>query len=353
MAPWVMLAFERLLRRADLPVPVAGARDELSGAGRLSARVQGSRCSVPVAAARRVGWARRGEFVVRVRALPGRTGGLAPTLGLCAAAAADVPSWRQSIGCASTTRFQPQTFLRGFLFTDMVPEELSPNFTLLGSMAVRRCSWQACSRRAQRARRGAGNAVAVLFGFGGRPAGSSTATAWCRDAFLPPDDPVFLYRHRRRGRVAALGVEALADAGRPARRRVALLLGSALPVLGAALALHTAQVHWWHYASLGLCVCCAVASIQARREALLPAVLLMVIAVEIGVLRAQAIYFAPTDLVARPDVLRQTCFGQPGCAATTADLSINTVIVGFAHARSREAPLRIPQALAALSPMAT
>jgi hypothetical protein len=69
------------------------------------------------------------------------------------------------------------------------------------------------------------------------------------------------------------------------------------------------------------------------------------------VLRAGAIYFAPADLMARPGVLQRTCFARAGCTATTADLSINTVAVSFAHARSRQAPLGLPRAVASFSPM--
>ncbi len=360
--PWVMLAFERLLRRPDVPAGLwlALAMSYLVLAGYPHV-VQGIAVFLflsllPGA----LGWARHGEFVVRARALlaPGLLA-VALTIGLCAAQLLpmlELAGESHRAAGVDYVRFQPQTFMRGFLFTDMVPEELTPNFTLLGSMVV--ATLFVAGLFAVRGARALGVLLATLFlcylGFGAQAPGFEFIH---RHGLVPGMrffrlmTPYFYIGIVGVCVVAALGVEALADARRPARRRAVLVLGSALAVLGAALALHTAQVHWWHYASLGLCVCCAVASILARREALLPAVLLMVIAVEIGVLRAQAIYFAPTDLVARPDVLRQTCFGQPGCAATTADLSINTVIVGFAHARSREAPLRIPQALAALSPM--
>ena len=61
------------------------------------------------------------------------------TLGLCAAQL--LPMFElagESYRAAGVdyVRFPPQTFLRGLLFTDIVPEELTPNFTLVGSMAV-------------------------------------------------------------------------------------------------------------------------------------------------------------------------------------------------------------------------
>ena len=59
-----------------------------------------------------------------------------------------------------------------------------------------------------------------------------------------------------------------------------LIACSAVPVLAGAVVLHTAQVHWWHYASLALCVLCGAAAIATGREALLPVALLAVLAVE-------------------------------------------------------------------------
>lgn len=360
--PWVMLAFERLLRRADAPggLWLALAMSYLALAGYPHV-VQGLAVFLFLSLLPGAfGWARRGEFLARVRALlgPGLVA-VVLTLGLCAAQLLPMLELAgESYRAAGVdyVRFQPQTFFRGFLFTDMVPEELTPNFTLLGSMAV--SALFVAGVFSARGARAPGVVLATLslcyLGFGAQAPGFEFIH---RHGLVPGMrffrlmTPYFYIGIVGAGVVAALGVEALADAGRPARRRVALLLGSALPVLGAALALHTAQVHWWHYASLALCAGCAVALILTRREALLPAALMIALAVEIGVLRAQAIYFAPADLVARPGVLQQTCWRDGSCAANTADLSINTVIVGFAHARSREAPLRIPQALAALSPM--
>ena len=360
--PWVMLAFERLLRRADVPggLWLALAMSYLVLAGYPHV-VQGIAVFLFLSLLPGAfGWARRGEFVVRVRALlgPGLVA-VVLTLGLCAAQLLpmiELAGESHRAAGVDYVRFQPQTFFRGFLFTDRVPEELTPNFTLLGSMAV--SALFVAGVFSARGARAIGVVLATLslcyLGFGAQAPGFEFIH---RHGLVPGMrffrlmTPYFYIGIVGAGVVAALGVEALADAGRPARRRVALLLGSALPVLGAALALHTAQVHWWHYASLALCVLCGGAAIATGREALLPVALLAVLAVEVCVLRAGAIYFAPADLMARPGVLQRTCFARAGCTATTADLSINTVAVSFAHARSREAPLGLPRAVASFSPM--
>jgi hypothetical protein len=360
--PWVMLAFERLLRRPDVPggLWLALAMSYLVLAGYPHV-VQGIAVFLFVSLLpSALGWARYGEFVVRARALfvPGGLA-VALTIGLCAAQLLPMLELAgESYRAAGVdyVRFQPQAFIRGFLFTDIVPEELTPNFTLLGSMLV--SALFVAGLFAARGARALGVLLATLFlcylGFGAQAPGFEFIH---RHGLVPGMrffrlmTPYFYIGIVGVCVVAALGVEALADAGRPARRRAVLILGSALPVLGAALALHTAQVHWWHYASLALWVLCGGAAIATGREALLPAALLAVLGVEVCVLRADAIYFAPADLMARPGVLQRTCFAQAGCTATTADLSINTVAVSFAHARSHDAPLGLPRALASFSPM--
>jgi len=360
--PWVMLAFERLLRRPGLGggLWLSAAMSYLVLAGYPHV-VQGVAVFMAVALLpRAIGWARAGEGRARLAALlvPG-TVAVALTLGLCAVQL--LPMFElagESYRAAGVdyVRFAPATFLRGFLFTDRVPEELTPNFTLLGSMAASMLAL--CGALTARGARRLGVLLGTLFlcylGFGAQAPGFEFIH---RHGLVPGMrffrlmTPYFYIGLVGVSVLAALGVEAWADTRAPARRRLALIAGSALAVLGGALALHTAQVHWWHYASLALCALCGAAAIASGRESLLPPALLAVLVIEVCVLRAGAIYFAPGELLARPAVIDRTCFAAPGCAANTADLSINTIAVSFAHSRSREAPLQLPRAVASFSPM--
>jgi hypothetical protein len=360
--PWVMLAFERLLRQPDVTAGLwlALAMSYLVLAGYPHV-VQGMAVFLFVSlVSRAAGWARKRELAARLRSLvaPGVVA-VVFTLGLCAAQLLpmfELASESYRAAGVDYVRFAPQTFLRGLLFADIVPEELTPNFTLLGSMAVSMLFLSGAL--VARGARALGMLLATLFlcylGFGAQAPGFEFIH---RHGLVPGMryfrlmTPYFYIGVVGVCVVAALGVEAWADARANARRRLALIACSAVPVLAGAVVLHTAQVHWWHYASLALCVLCGGAAIATGREALLPVALLAVLAVEVCVLRAGAIYFAPADLMARPGVLERTCFARAGCTATTADLSINTVAVSFAHARSREAPLGLPRAVASFSPM--
>ncbi len=216
--PWVMLAFERLLRQPDVTAGLwlALAMSYLVLAGYPHV-VQGIAVFLFLSLLPGAfGWARRGELAC----------GSAPcsrlalvavvfTLGLCAAQLLpmfELASESYRAAGVDYVRFAPQTFLRGLLFADIVPEELTPNFTLLGSMAVSMLFLSGAL--AARGARALGMLLATLFlcylGFGAQAPGFEFIhrhglVPGMR--FLPPDDPVFLYRHRRRVR------------GRGARRR--------------------------------------------------------------------------------------------------------------------------------------